>query len=125
MRIAYTILRVVLGLLFVLVGIMGFIPGKPQPMPGMAGTLLLDLYQSHWLYAIAFAQFAAGVLLLINRWVPVAIVVLIAFLYNSITFHLVTSPITLPIPILVLIAVCVVAWPYREAFVRLFTSKGS
>jgi putative oxidoreductase len=124
MRILRTVLRIVLGLLFAIVGVAGFIPGKPQGMPGMAGTLLLDFYQSHWAYAISFAQLVAGVLLLVNRWVPVAVIVLAAFLYNSLAFHLFTTPALLPMPILVLIVVCVVAWPYRSDFARLFASKG-
>ena len=123
MPIVSAIARIVLGLLFTFAGFSAPFMGSPPPLPGIAGTLTMALYQSHWSYAIAFAQAVAGLLLLLNRYVTVALIVLGAFLYNSIAFHALAFPSTLPLPLLVVALWIAACWPYRSQFAELFNAK--
>ena len=123
MAIASVIARVLLGLLFTFAGLSTPFQGPPPPLPGLAGSLSVAFYQSHWNLAIALAQAVAGVLLLLNRYVPFALLILGAFLYNSIVFHSLTMPSTLPIPLVVVLLWFIACWPYRSQFAQLFTAK--
>lgn len=123
MSVVSLIARILLGLLFTLAGFSPLFIGTPPPMPGLAGTLNTAFYASHWIYAISLAQFVAGVLLLTNRYVPVALVILAGFLYNSIVFHGLVMPATLPVPIVVVALWVLAALPYRRQFATLFTAK--
>lgn len=117
------IARILLGLLFTFAGLSPIFMGNPPPMPGLVGQLNTALYASHWMYAISLAQLVAGILLLANRYVPVALIILGAFMYNSIAFHSLLMPSTLPIPIAVVITWVVACLPYRAHFAALFTAK--
>ncbi len=123
MIVASTVSRILLGLIFTLAGILPLLFGNPPPQPGMMGVLSTALYQSHWIFFIAFAQFTAGVLLLVNRYVPVALIILAGFLYNSLAFHILTSPAVLPMPLLVLVMWLLVALRYRERFAPIFAPR--
>ena len=123
MSVVSLIARILLGVIFTLAGISPLFLGTPPPMPGLAGELNAAFFASHWIYAISLAQFVAGVLLLANRYVTVALVILAAFLYNSLVFHGLTTPLMLPLPIVVVALWFLAALPYRKAFATLFAAK--
>lgn len=123
MIIASTIARILLGLLFLLTGLVPFIFTSPQPQPGMAGIVSHALFASHWMLFVGFAQVLMGISFLSNRFVPVALIMMAAFLYNSLAFHVVTSPMLLPLPILVTGLWLLVAWQYRALFAPIFVAK--
>lgn len=123
MKIASLIARILLGLLFVFAGVFTFFLKSPMPVPGIAGEVNLALFQSHWILAVALAQAVAGILLLVNRYVPVALIILAAFLYNSFAFHVLTSPQGLPMFGIAFVLWFTAAWPYRAAFAMLFNAK--
>ncbi|HZZ64188.1 MAG TPA: DoxX family membrane protein [Candidatus Baltobacteraceae bacterium] len=119
MQVLRTIVRVLIGLLFILAGVMTFFIAPP-PQPGLAGAVSEALYHSHWSYFVAAAQLVLGVLLVTNRYVPLALTLLFAFLYNSFAYHLGTSAFLLPIPIVIAALAVFIGWPYRAAFAALF-----
>lgn len=123
MSVVSLIARILLGVIFTFAGLSALFIGNPPPMPGLAGVLNSAFYQSHWMYAISLAQFVAGVLLLANRYVPAALIILAAFLYNSLAFHALVMPATLPIPLAVVALWLVASLPYRARFAALFTAK--
>ncbi len=59
-------------------------------------------------------------LLLINRFVPLALIMLAAFLYNSFAFHITMAPSSLPVPIVVAALWVLVSLKYRTLFALLF-----
>lgn len=123
MIIASTIARILLGLFFVFVGLVPFVFPAPPQQPGMAGTVFHALFASHWMLFVGFAQLLIGISFLSNRFVPVALIMLAAFLYNSFAVHLLTSPALLPVPILVTALWLLVALPYRALFAAIFVAK--
>jgi len=124
MNVAALIARLLLGLWFLVVGASPFFVAPP-PQPGLAGEFIEIFYRSHWTLFVGAAQLALGAQLLVNRFVPLALIVLAAFLYNSFAFHLLIAPATLFAPVIVLALWFLVAWPYRGLFATIFTAKPS
>lgn len=123
MSIASTIARILLGLLFTLAGIAQFVFRTPPPQPGLAGIVNHALYASHWILFVGFVQVLIGISFLSNRFVPVALIMLAAFLYNSFAYHLATSPIILPVWFAGTILWLLIALPYRALFAPIFAAK--
>ncbi len=120
MRIVATIARILLGLVFTFAGILSFIITNPPPLPGLAGTFNDAFVHSHWSMFVGAAQLVFGVLLLLNRYVPLALFMLAAFLYNDFAFHLTMAQSALPAPIVVLVLWIIVCLQYRPALAPLF-----
>jgi len=125
MKIAALIARILLGLIFVVFGLNGFLNFIPMgPMPtGTAGQFLGALAQSHYFQVVAVFQIAGGVLLLINRYVPLALLILGPVIVNIILFHLLMAPSGLPLAILVVILWVIVFVRHRESFSGIFVQR--
>ncbi len=122
MRIVSIVARIVLGILFAFAGITGFL-GSPPPQPGIAGVVNNALFSSHWIWFIAFVQLLIGLSFLTNRFVPVALIMLAAFLYNSFAYHLITSPMLLPFWFFATVLWLIIALPYRGLFAPIFKAR--
>jgi putative oxidoreductase len=95
MKIAALISRILIGLAFVVAGAFGWIltfGSGPPPMPGLAGEFQKIIFESHFVLFIDSVQLVTGVALLLNRYVPLALVVSAAFLYNILAFHITMFP---------------------------------
>jgi len=126
MRIVVTIARLLLGLMFVVFGLNGFLLFLPPPphIPGNAGGFFRAMMNSHYVYLTAGVQALGGALLLADQYVPLALVMLAAVIVNILTFHITMWPqMLIPFPILVTILWFIVAWPLREHFAPLFARK--
>jgi putative oxidoreductase len=87
------IARVLLGLLFTVFGLNGFLNFIPTPPPtGLAGQYLGALFVSHYLAVVFGLELAAGLLLLANRFVPLALAILAPILVNIALFHAFLAP---------------------------------
>lgn len=113
----YSVARTILGLLFVAFGLNDFVPFIPNPpsIPSYAGTFFGTMVQSHFSYFVFGVQLIAGLLLVVNRFVPLALVMLAAVIANIIAFHITMWPASLvPLPLVVTVLWFVVAWRYRD-----------
>src|ERR1700704_2517856 len=101
MRTASTIARYLAGVIFLVFGLNGFLNFIPLPPPGgIAGQFMGALYASHYLWVIFAFQVISGVLLLANRYVPLAVAVLAPVIVNILTFHALMAPSGLPMALL-------------------------
>ena len=117
MKIASTIARYLLGLVFLVFGLNGFFHFIPQPPPtGVALQFFIAVSTSHFMAAIFAVQVLAGVLLLINQYVPLALIMLAAMLFNILDFHITMSPSGIGLPLFVTLLWFVVAASVRSAF---------
>jgi putative oxidoreductase len=124
MRIASVIARYLAGLIFLVMGLNGFLHFIPFPPPaGVAGQFVGALYVSHYLWVIFAFQVVAGVLLLVNRYVPLAVAVLAPVLVNILTFHALMAPSGLPMALFVALLWAVIFIDVRPAFSGLFQSR--
>lgn len=123
MNIATTIARIILGLGFTFAGASAFFITTPPPEPGLAGAFNDVFFHSHWVYFVSVAQLTLGVMLLVNRFVPVALMILAGFIYNSFAFHITMAPGGLPAPAIVSVLWLLVSLKYRALFAPLFVAK--
>ena len=80
--------RILLGLIFFVFGLNGLLPFLPHPpMSGDAGTWATIMASHHWMTFVAVNQVIAGLLLLVNRFVPLALTLLAPQLVNILLFH--------------------------------------
>ncbi|PYK57160.1 MAG: hypothetical protein DME43_15875, partial [Verrucomicrobia bacterium] len=77
MKITNVIARFLLGLIFLTFGLNGFLHFLPASLPsGTAGQFVGALFVSHYLVVVFLLQLVAAVLLVINRYVPLALALL-------------------------------------------------
>ena len=118
MKIATLIARILLGLVFVVFGanfFLHFIP-QPPPPPGLASDYFKVFAASRYMYVVGALQLLSGLLLLIGRFVPLALTVLAAMIFNILVFHVLMAPEGLPIAIVVALLDVFLIWSYRDRF---------
>jgi len=118
MKVAIIIVRVLLGLVFVVFGsnaFLHFIPMPPLP-PTPAGNFLNALFVSHYIYGVALFQVIGGLLLLIGRFVPLGLVFLFPVIVNIDLFHIFMDHSGLPMAALVSLLAIFLVWRHRDAF---------
>ena len=121
MKIASTVARYLLGTIFFVFGLNGFLHFIPTPPPaGVAGQFFAALYLSHYLVVIFLLQLIPAVLLLLNRYVPLALTLLGPIVFNILFFHILMAPSGLPMAFVVLILWTITALSVRSAFQGLF-----
>jgi putative oxidoreductase len=125
MKIVVLIARILMGLVFLVFGLNGFlhfIPSGPMPT-GAAGEFAGALIASHYFLVIAGLQILGGVLLLVNRYVPLALVILGPVLFNIFFFHLLMAPSGLPLAIGVVVLWGIVAGRHWQSFSGIFAQR--
>jgi putative oxidoreductase len=124
MKIASLIARLLMGLVFFVFGLNGFLHFIPAPPPtGLAGQFAGILFTSH-LYVVIFAvQTIGGLLLLVNRFVPLALIILGPVIVNIFFFHLFMAPSGLPLAIVVVALWVIVAMRNKEHLAGILTHR--
>ena len=124
MKTASVVARYLAGVIFLVMGLNGFLHFIPfPPPPGIAGQFMGALYVSHYLWVIFAFQIVAGALLLANRYVPLAVALLAPVIVNIITFHATMAPSGLPLAFFVAVLWAVIFVDVRPAFSGLFQSR--
>lgn len=113
--------RIALGLVFTLAGASIFVLiGHPPPMPpGLAGTFASAFFASRWVVFVDLVELTAGALLLANRLVPFALVLLAAVLSNILVFHATMQPATIPLPLILTALWFALAYQHRATLTQL------
>ncbi len=117
-RRATTAARLLMGLIFFVFGLNGFlhfIPQPPPPAPALAfaGALLQTGYMFPLLKG---TEVIVGTLLLSHRFVPLALALVAPIVVNIVAFHVALAPSGLPLALVVLALELYLAWSYREHF---------
>jgi hypothetical protein len=124
MRTVSVIARYLAGVIFLVFGLNGFVNFIPLPPPaGVAGQFMGALYASHYLWVIFAFQLVAGLLLLVNRYVPLAVALLAPVIVNILSFHVLMAPSGLPLALLVALLWALLFVNVRPAFAGLFRSR--
>lgn len=125
MKILVLIARTLLGLVFLVFGLNGFLMFIPTgPMPtGLAGQFVTVLLQSHYVLVVCALQIAGGALLLVNRYVPLGLTILGPIIVNILLYHLLLYHMGVGIAMIVAILWGIVAFYHRQSFAGLFVQK--
>ena len=117
MRMASQIARYLLGLIFLVFGLNGFFNFLHMPGPtGVAAQFFGAIFASHLYVVIFLLQIVPALLLLANRYVPLALTILGPIIFNIVCFHAFMAPAGLPLAILVTALWLLVAYSVRTAF---------
>ncbi len=111
--------RILMGLIFFVFGLNGFLNFLPPPKtmpPGALAFFGALLGTGYMMRLIAGTQVLVGALLLTNRFVPLALALIAPVIVNIICFHVFLQPSGIGPGIVVLISEIYLAWTYRGAF---------
>src|SRR5689334_22672464 len=112
------IARILLGLVFVVFSANFFVPFLPRPSapPPAAMALAGALVSSGLLTLVKLIELTAGLALLANRAVPLAMTLLAPIVVGITYFHLALAPAGAPLAIGLVLLELLLAWSYRSAF---------
>jgi putative oxidoreductase len=123
-KIITLIARILMGAIFLIFGLNGFLHFIPAPpISGLAGEFSHALSASGYGYFISGVQVIAGFLLLINQFVPLALVLLGPMIVNIIAFHLSMQPSGLPPGLVVAVLWVIVAYRCRTLFLPFLQNR--
>jgi putative oxidoreductase len=124
MKIVTLIARLLLGLIFVVFGLNGFLNFIKGPMPsGLAAQFVGALVLSHYFWVVAALQIAGGALLLVNRFVPLGLVLLGPVIVNIILYHVFLNPAGIALAIVVTILWLIIFYARRQYFTGIFVQR--
>ena len=122
MKIASTVARYLLGIVFLAFGLnkfLNFIPSGPMP-GGVAGQFVNAMTVTKYFMLVGVFEGVGGLLLLFNRYVPLALALLAPVIVNILFVNAVMVPVGLPSGLFVTICWALVYLRHRAAFAPLF-----
>ncbi len=112
--------RIVEGLIFLVFGLNGILHFLKTPLPaGDALAWFGIMVGHHWMNFVAVVQLVAGVLLLVGRFVPLALTLLAPVIVNILLYHALLWPHGYAFAIVVLIAELFLLAVYWRSFAPL------
>lgn len=111
--------RILLGLIFTVFGLNGFLNFIPVPEPEPAmGEFMAALMETGYMMPwVKITEIVCGVLLLAGRFVPLALTILAPIVLNIFAIHLfLDAPSSLPLPIALVVLTLLAAWGVRDAY---------
>lgn len=125
MRVLTLVARLLLGLMFLVFGLNGFLNFLDMgPMPsGLAGQFIGALFVSHYYWVIAGLQVVAGVLLIAGLYVPLALVLLGPIIVNILLYHIFLLPAGIVLALVATILWFIVFYAYRQYFSGIFVQR--
>ena len=122
---AKTAVRLALGAIFTVFGLNGFLHFIPAPAPsGLAAVFVGGLGASGYFFPLLKAtEVVAGLLLLSNRFVPLALTVLAPIVVNIVAFHAFLAPSGMVLPVLITALGVYLAYTERAVFAPLLKAR--
>ena len=122
MKILTIIVRVLLGLMFVVFGANAFLHFMPMPpLPDTPGGRFIGaMLESGYIYPVALCQIAGGALLLLGWFVPLGLAILAPIVVNIVLYHLFMDMEGVPVAICVALFWGFLVWRSQAAFSGLF-----
>ena len=122
-----TVGRILLGAPMVVFGLNAFLNFIPPPPNGIAPAAeafsVALLATGYMMPLIGVTQLLCGLLLVANRFVPLALVLLAPFLVNSVLFHVYLEHTGLPMALVFTALELALAWHCRAAYAPLFRAR--
>lgn len=119
--------RWLLGLPLLVFGLNGFLNFIPQPevaLPEGAMKFSIALMESgYMMQLIGLTHLLVGLMLVTNRFVPLALALFAPFIVNSIAFHIFLERSGLPMAGVFLALELYLAWQYRAAFAPMLAAR--
>src|ERR1039458_7953549 len=124
MKVMVSIARILMGLLFTVVGLMKVVPIAPtQIPPGDAGAMMSLMMAHKWLVFYGLVEAVSGLLLLSGRFVPLALTLLAGMITNITLFNATLMPKAVPMALVVGVLEIFLVYAYRASFAGIFAGK--
>ena len=121
--------RILMGLIFFVFGLNGFLHFIPQPkapMPEAALSFVGALMKPGYMLRLIFGtQTIVGALLLVNRFVPLALALIAPVVVNIVAFHVFLEPSGIALAAVVLVLEAYLAWAYQQAYRPMLTMRAT
>jgi hypothetical protein len=124
---AKTAARLLLGAAFTVFGLNGFLHFIPMPAPtGLAAVFMGGLGATGYMFPlIKGTEVVAGLLLLSNRFVPLALTILAPVVVNIVAFHAFLAPAGLALPLALTALGIYLAYTERAVFAPVLQARSS
>jgi putative oxidoreductase len=124
MKIAVLVSRILLGLVFLVFGLNGFLNFLHAPIPaGGAGQYMTLLGPTFYMQFVFVVQIVGGALLLSGQFIPLALILLGPVIVNILLFHISLQPAGLPPGLLAAVLWFVIFFGVRKYFTGIFVQK--
>lgn len=124
MKIAALVARLLLGLIFLVFGLNGFLHFIPMPPPtGLAGDYFTVMSRSNYFVLVFLIQVVGGALLLAGQFVPLALTLLAPVIVNIVLFHSLLAPEGLGLAFVVVILWLILFFRHYSSFAPLFSNR--
>ena len=127
MKIVTLIARILLGLVFFVFGLNKFYPFIPSgPLPtGVAGQFMEAMISSKYMMIVGAFEAVGGLLLLINRYVPLALCLLAPVIVNVLIVGILLTRMALGSGLVVALLWLIVFVRFRSSFAGIFQAHAS
>jgi uncharacterized membrane protein YphA (DoxX/SURF4 family) len=117
--------RILLGLIFVIFGLNGFLNFIPVPAPPEAGAKFLGaLFETGYMFPmIKSIEILAGVALIAGYFAPLALLFLAPIIVNIFLYHLMLDPAGLVVPLILMALALFLGHQYRAEFKSVLKMK--
>lgn len=116
-------IRILLGLFILVFGLNKFLNFIPfPPIPGDGGTLMGIYVSSGFMKVIGILEILAALCLLLNKYVPLTLTVLVAIMFNATLFHLLHDAANVGGAVLGLVLSLVLVYANKDRFKDLLSS---
>jgi hypothetical protein len=124
MKIASLTARILLGIIFLVFGLNGFLHFIPLQLPGgVAGQYMVALAATPYLAVVYLLQLIPAILLLANRFVPLALVLVAPVIVNIFLFHAFMAPAGLGLAAILIVLWVLTALSFRPVFYGLLQQR--
>jgi putative oxidoreductase len=123
MKYAILVARLLMGLIFLVFGANHVVPFLPMPpMPGDAGVFSTILTVHKYFAVIGLLEVIAGLLLLVGRFVPLALTILGPIIVNILLFSELIAHGGYAIPLVIAVFEVFLIFVYRLSFKGIFSA---
>ena len=110
-------LRLLLGLFMLIIGLNKFLVFIEIPSPAGDGGQLMQIYiTSGFLKLVGVLEMLAGIALLVNKFVPLALTFITAIMFNAAVFHALHDPAGIGPAVFCLLLSVALVYVHKERF---------
>lgn len=111
------VIRILVGVMMIVFGLNKFLQFMPmEPPTGQMGELMSVLASSPFLAIIGILEVVGGLGLVLNKYVPLSLIIIIAIMINAALFHLFFDPANVVGSLVFLVLSLVLVYAYKDRF---------
>lgn len=111
------VIRVLLALFMIVFGANKLFHFMPPPEMTGPGAELMALYgASGFMAIVGLLELLAGLVLLVGKFIPISLTIIVAIMFNAALFHVLYDPATIAGSLVALILTLILIFAYKKKF---------